>query len=209
MPNFVWLPGAARYYDRDIHRFVSFAQVDEWIGQSIAVTENKADALSSMIGEGQINVPDWQGQMREQIKLETVRQYLAGKGGIDQMTQADWGSIGGMCADQYRYLDGFAQEIAAGTLTEGQIRARSAMYIRSSREAYERAKERTLAGKGIEEERWVLGIAEHCEDCVNFSLQGWQPLGAFPYPGEGETICLTNCQCHKVYRTATGQTFGE
>jgi hypothetical protein len=31
----------------------------------------------------------------------------------------DWGSIGGMVADQYRYLDKFAQQIADGKLSEG------------------------------------------------------------------------------------------
>lgn len=208
MPEFIWLPGAARYYNQDTHRFASFAQVNEWIGQSIAVTEDKTEALTSMLADNRVNVPDWQSQMREQIKRETIRQYLAGRGGIDQMTQADWGSIGGMCADQYRYLDDFAREIAAGNLTEGQIRARSAMYIRSAREAYERAKLRAFAGKGIVEERWLLGIAEHCVDCIDFSSLGWQPLGTFPVPGQGATVCLTNCQCHKIYRNAAGQVFG-
>jgi len=49
---------------------------------------------------------------------------------------------------------------------EAQIAARSRMYMRSSREAFERAKARAV---------------------------GVPPLPA--YPGDGSTRCLTNCAC--------------
>ena len=65
-----------------------------------------------------IDVRMWQTEMRSQIKQSYIDKYIAGRGGIEQMTQADWGSIGGMTADQYRYLDKFADEVAGGKLSE-------------------------------------------------------------------------------------------
>jgi len=52
----------------------------------------------------------------------------------------------------------------------------------------------------MNEEAWELGTAEHCGDCVAFASEGWQPLGTFPFPGDGSTQCMTNCQCSKIYR---------
>lgn len=122
------------------------------------------------------------------------------------MTPADWGSTGGIIADQYRYLGGFAREVAAGTLTEAQVAARSRMYINSGREAFERAKGRTE--EEADEAAWTLTPAEHCPDCLDLAALGWQPREPWPFavrgataiPGSGATQCKTNCKCVIDYR---------
>lgn len=146
--------------------------------------------------------------MRERIKRAYIEQYLVGRGGRDQMTPADWGSIGGMLAEQYRYLEGFAAEVEAGELSQRQINARARMYIRSSKEAYERGRRRWLLSLDERDKptevRWILQPAEHCPDCVAFASLRWIPLtdDAFGgcFPGSGCTQCLTNCQCFLDYR---------
>ncbi len=85
-------------------------------------------------------------------------------------------------------------------LPEEQIRARVGMYVNSAREGYERAHERNAKALGMTEEKWELGEAEHCDDCVAYAAQGWQPIGTFPNPGDGSTQCLTNCKCHVIYQ---------
>jgi len=146
--------------------------------------------------------------MREAIKDEYTQQYLLGRGGLSQMTQADWGSIGGMVADQYRYLGGFAREVAVGNLSEAQVAARSRMYINSGREAFERARGRTE--DEADEVAWTLNPAEHCPDCLDLAALGWQPREPWPFtvaggmaiPGSGATQCLTNCRCFLDYRVS-------
>ena len=113
---------------------------------SLGVTGAVVDVLAGYAAQGVLNAGDFGALFREEIKKEYIRQYLLGIGGRDQMTAADWGSIGGMLREQYRFLDGFLAEIAAGNLTEAQIMARARMYINSAREAYERAHGR-VAGK--------------------------------------------------------------
>jgi len=189
-----------------VGRIVPRFRVQSWANQSIDLSPVQSWATD--LAEGRLSVQSWQQQMRQEIKREYIRQYLAGKGGIDQMTARDWGSIGGAIADQYRYLDRFAQEIADGKLTEGQIRMRSGMYVNSAREAFERAKKRAAAEAQMDDVRWVLGIAEHCEDCVDLSNLGWRKSSPWPFkmgsrnafPGSGDTECLTNCRCHLEYR---------
>jgi hypothetical protein len=83
------------------------------------------------------------------------------------MTQADWGRLGAQLKQQYQYLRGFEQDLIDGRLSEAQAKARLQMYFNASRQAYEQG--RAYA-------------------------QGVPRLPA--YPGDGSTVCLSNCQCH-------------
>lgn len=149
---------------------------------------------------------EFETMMRERIKRAYIEQYLVGRGGRAKMTQVDWGSIGGMLAEQYRYLDGFAAEVAAGVLSAKQISARSRMYVRSSKEAYERGRRRWLLSLDDKpaEVRWILQPAEHCPDCLALAALRWILISddAFDgcFPGSGCTQCLTNCACFLDYR---------
>jgi hypothetical protein len=205
MPEWVYDLRSARYRDLETGRYVSSVQVRKWADEAIDASAEGARGLASLLATDRLALGDWQGMMREGIKEQYVAQYIAGRGGIEQMTQTDWGSVGGMLREQYRYLDGFAREVAAGNLTEGQIAARSRMYFNSSREAYERAQERTRIVAGFDEVLWVVDSgAENCKDCLDFAAMGWQPVQADPFhgakPGSGDTRCLTNCRCRLDYR---------
>ena len=113
-----------------------------------------------------------------------------------------------MLADQYRYLDGFAAEIAEGKLSEAQIARRSEMYMNSSREAYERGQKRAMEIAGLQEVIWIKTAKESCPDCIELSRLGWQKAEPWPFrvggvnalPGSGATQCLTNCRCYLDWR---------
>jgi len=109
--------------------------------------------------------------LRQEIKEETIRQYMLGRGGRSMMTQTDWGSVGGMLTEQFRYLE---KNVIPNleTMTEGQIRARMGMYANSGREAFFRGQARA---------------------------RGFEP-NELPYqPADGNTICLTRCNCDWNY----------
>lgn len=104
--------------------------------------------------------------MRQEIKDEYIRQYILGRGGREQMTSADWGSIGGDLAFQYRKLDEFTAQIEEGLISEAQAVARARMYTNSARQAFEKA---DIRARGLPE---------------------------LPqYPADGNQICLSNCNC--------------
>lgn len=170
MPTWTWYGEPIYRYRDERGRFVGQAQVQGWADIGREASLSGLDALAERLSERAISVEEWQTEMRDRIKREALRQYLIGRGGVQQMTSQDYGSLGGVIADQYRYLDGFAREIADGLLSERQIVARSRMYLRSTREAFERAMARTRG------------------------------LPAMPaYPGDASTACYTNCQCHWDY----------
>lgn len=142
---------------------------------------------------------------QQELKEEYIRQYVLGRGGLGQMAQADWGRLGSMLKEQYKYLNGFEQAIADGTLSEAQIAARGRMYTNSAREAFEKARSRVAEKAGQDEILWVVDTSkENCEDCLANQAMGWQLVEDNPYggcvPGSGCTQCLTNCGCSLQYR---------
>lgn len=196
-----WLDGVKKFWNTVTGFFRGRREVEQDAETLIAANTVANEAAIELASTGALDPDAFRAQMREEIKDAYIDQYILGIGGRDQMTAADWGSVGGMIADQYRYLDGFIDEIRAGTLTEEQIRARAGMYINSSREAFERATQRNAQELKLTEMAWTLGEAEHCPDCLDLAAMGWVPMGTITqYPGGGQTQCLTNCQCHIAYR---------
>ena len=180
-----WNTSSHRYHDSATGRFMGKAEVLGYVQDSLdtartapastltgGVNSAGTDLLSNLVSNGMMNPRDWHEMMREEIKREYIREYLLGRGGLGSMTSKDWGSIGGMLADQYRYLKDFAKLVSEGALSEGQIRARAAMYMNSAREGFERGQARSY------------GV----------------PDGALPaHPGDGQTQCLTNCACNWLF----------
>lgn len=158
---------------------------------SLQASTDKVDLLAARVADGLITADAWHKEMRDELKGEYIRQYLLGRGGRNQMTQVDWGSVGGSLAEQYRWLNRFADQVAGGNLTEGQIKVRSladlagivgerpfqdvrraAMYVNSAREAFFRAQSRA---------------------------RGFEPSDLPYMPADGATICLTRCNCSWDY----------
>ena len=170
MPQWTWYGDPIYAYRNNRGQFASQREIWSWADASIASTADTTSFMTVGLADHSIPVNLWQATMRTQIKNETFRQYMAGLGGRSALTQQDYGSIGGMLSEQYRHLDAFAAKIAAGEYSDKQITAISRMYIRSAREAFERA-----AGRS----------------------RGIPQMPA--YPGDGSTICKTNCGCHWRY----------
>jgi hypothetical protein len=158
--------------------------------------------LAQRLADGVIDMKQWEAGMREVIKDTYSTGYMLGRGGKLQMTQADWGSVGGQLKNQYRYLNGFYEAVAAGDLTPAQIGARAELYINSATQSIERGRARGLGAPelpawpadgsseclascrcfwSIEETdtewlaTWTLTPAEHCPTCLE-RAQIWNPL---------------------------------
>lgn len=171
MPEWKWYGHPVYRYRDEKGRFTAFATVREYGDQSRAATI--ARVREAALAE--TPPAAFEKLMREQLKAEVIRQYLLGRGGLDSLTKADYGAMGGVIADQYRYLDDFMARIEAGKYSAKQIANIAEMYINSTREAFERARARA---------------------------RGLPPMPA--YPGDGNSKCLTNCRCYWDYNWTKG-----
>jgi hypothetical protein len=201
MAGWTWVEKVGKYRDSAGH-FLARDQVLALANESIAASDTAIGPLAQIAAGGGLSPADFNLLVRAELKQEYLRQYMLGIGGRSRMTPADWGRCGSMLKEQYKYLGDFAKELADGKLSEAQIRARLSMYVNSSRTAYERAHSINAQALGMDEEAWLLGDAEHCDDCMALNAEGWQPIGHFPEPGAGATQCLTNCACFVDYRNS-------
>jgi len=176
MPNFAWYGPPVYRYRNEKGQFISTQTVWNYQNAGLSAAADKVTYLAEQLGSNAISLPDWQRAMRAEIKRSIGQQYTLGLGGNGNLTSSDYGSMGGIAADQYHYLDNFAARIANEEYSEKQIAAISRMYANSTREAFERAGAR------------IRGIPE---------------LPA--YPGDGSTICKTNCKCHWSHHYRNGR----
>jgi hypothetical protein len=132
----------------------------------VAAQKAKMVALTGQVTAGDIGMLRWQKEMRDVLRTSFIDQYVMAKGGRGNMTPSDWGKIGRMLQGQEKYLRNFAADIYAGDVSKAQAAVRAAMYAGSSRQAFE-------AGKAAE-----LGMPDLPQ-----------------YPGDGGTVCKTNCAC--------------
>lgn len=163
----VWEQNTKRYRNTQTGQFVGNRQMVQLRDRFIDAQKDKMDNLATRLANKEIALRGWESGMRSQIRQTFIDQYVLGKGGRNRMTQADWGRVGRMARTQYEYASQFARDIADGKLSEAAIASRSKLYVESSSQAFERGQSASYGG---------------------FELPA--------YPGDGQTVCRSNCKCH-------------
>lgn len=207
--RYQWNPfagGTGRYRDRQSGRFIAEKAVRADIDTYIDNRNLNIERHSQDLVDGRINVTEWQGRMREEIKDMHRTGSTVARGGHKQMTQADWGWTGPQMKKQYAYLDNFADDIISGKQPmDGRMIQRSKLYGQAARGTHEDMKRRMSAQAGFDEERRLLGAADHCGCCLEQAGMGWQPIGTLLKIGA--CTCTTNCHCRFIFRKSnTGET---
>lgn len=165
----------------------------------------KAANLTRQLRDGDIPLSEWQRKMMDEIKDANINAASLAKGGYKQMGQADWGRVGNRVRNEYEFLRRFAQQIDEGEIPlDGRAINRSKQYVQGARQTYHRVERLEMQKRGFNQERNILGVAEHCPECVDLTTrgdEGWVPNGTLPEIGTRQ--CLGNCKCQIVYRRTT------
>lgn len=164
-PLWYWDDSVKRYRSPETGRFIGIDQMNGLRAEFMTVQKTRMEGVTTVYNAGTIDIFTYEKQVKDILRQTYIDNYVMGKGGRNMMTQADWGSVGGMLKEQYRYMNPFLEQIARGELSQAQINARLKMYINSASEAFWR------------------GFTSDI------------PLDLPAYPGDGSTACLVNCQC--------------
>ncbi|MCB0039470.1 MAG: hypothetical protein KDI56_02075 [Xanthomonadales bacterium] len=177
-PLWQYDPRSRRYRDLRTGRYIGPDDLRELRDRFADALKQETDRLAQRLFDREITIQVWTLEMRRLIKNSFIAQYAAAVGGTQNMTAADYGRIGAMLSSQntgqYWYLQRFAEAIAEGRLSEAQIRARAALYMGASVQAFERGKAASFGD-----------------------------LRLPALPGDGSTICLTNCRCEWLISETT------
>lgn len=174
-----------------------------------ATDEDEIDEILDILGDqpSPEEVKRWKKRFWLFLKWLYVALALVAAAGA--MTVGDWEAIQILLLAQLFYLDRFAQEVAAGTVSKAEAGRRMRMYVNSARSAFWTVLDRQMKDAGYTEEKWIaIGDENTCVPCNEAHGMGWQPIGTFAEPGSGvvlrdpTTECqgLSLCRCRKEYR---------
>lgn len=150
---------------------------------------------------GTVMLADWQIQMMAAVKAVHLVALAVAHGGWNQLDQSDFGWVGQRIREQYRFLADFANEVASGAQPlNGRLGVRITMYAGAARATHREAQRRLAARRAVDEERRVLGVADHCKTCLQQARLGWQPFGTLKRIGDSE--CRVNCRCTWAFRAS-------
>jgi hypothetical protein len=153
--------------------------------------------------QGQISIAQWQIGIAYELKDAHLAQAMFAVGGKANMTQANYGRVGGTLADEYRYLTNFANDILAGRVSEAQALARIRQYGNNTQQAYWREwKEATPKNELI---WWHTNPGDTCRPssggmgCLELEAGSpYKPEDLPTVPGAGATTCKGGCNCDLI-----------
>ncbi len=184
-------------------RAVPASAIKQAVSQAIEGWRKSMQSTTSAMLSGNVELGVWQAQMSQQLKQVHTAGMILGKGGIGQVTREDALWLEGEMRWQNERLQRFAIQVKRGdraAASELTVNGRVGMYADAGRGTYEAMKKVAHEDAGFDEERRVLGQAEHCPGCVEEAAKGWSPLGSLLEIGDAE--CIVNCKCHFEYRVS-------
>lgn len=187
-------------------RTVSSTIVRSELDRITAAASQRMKALAESLRAGNITLSAWQTAMMGEIKSVHLAAGAFERGGWQQMTRGDLGVIERIVGGEYEFLRNFASQIASGEQRlDGTLGTRAALYGQQGRHTFYEFGRATAVSRGFDEERSVLGQADHCTECEDEDAKSWQPIGEMvPI---GERICKSNCHCSVQWRNGeTGET---
>jgi hypothetical protein len=196
-PSYGWDAAAQRYRDLATGQYVSAADVQAVMQGRIDTAFERLSDMSKGLADGSVSLAEFQQAAMVELRRAYTQMAALGSGGWENVSNQTWGDIGSRLAAEYKYMAGFAQEIADGTLTEGQIEVRLNMYASGIWGGYYDSERNSMQEAGYTQEIRVLeGGAKHCIDCED-AAGHWSPINSLPDIGDSQ--CGSNCRCTFEY----------
>lgn len=188
-----WNPSLARYID-ERGRIVSQQTVARALDASLVQAHGRARGLAEQLRRGDLTLVEWERSMRVLVKDVHIFSVAGSVGGWGQLGPAEYGRIGRIVRDQYEHLYNFARDIASGKQRlDGTLANRATLYVEAGRTSAEQQQLVSDTDAGYDQERNVLGNADHCLECPALTRAGWVLLGTTPMPGRRQ--CGPRCKC--------------
>ena len=210
LPGYTWSAGPQRYRANATGRFVARRDVLGLLDGQVSSANARLGDLTTALHEGRIAPGVWADQMQNELRRLHSQNRALAVGGWDRMTQADWGAVGGRLRGDYARVQRLAQDIQNGAATLPQALNRVNGYIGNARVQFwegERSRRQPQPGM-VSISMRTLGVAEHCQSCVDYHERGWCVEGELPPPGV-DSECTTHCRCTMTWREVPAGEAGE
>jgi hypothetical protein len=188
-----------RWRDSVTGRYVSNDAVNAEMFRHSDATHSTLESLTRQLYAGDIPLAKWQIAVASELNDAHLAQAMFAVGGRANMGQAEFGRVGQTLREQYGFLNRFAEDIAAGRVSEARALNRIQMYGEACKQSY--WAEYAEKSDGLMD--WVLGAVDenNCDDCPrNAANSPYKKENLPSYPADGTTKCKTRCRCTLVRR---------
>lgn len=165
---------------------------------ALVALANQFRTYAQELMSGQSSLEEFRQQMAGEIETASWEAALLVYGPTIWLVPAIAQAVRQLIDRQLSYLDRLLNEIQTGKQKlDGSLLRRVMMYAGGGwAMLYEMVKRMAIAG-GYTNEENILGIADHCEGCLEETAKGRVPIGTLvPI---GERLCLSNCRCRIRY----------
>lgn len=192
---------SGRYRDDATGKYVGRDRILRLVDEEANRLGVRMKAHARLMTQGKIDLPEFQRRAADDLKLSHLRSTILGSGGRSQTTSAQFGAAGRELRRQYKFLNGFAQDLAAGKLTRAQAINRAGLYGASTRTAFHQAEKITRAREGFKLARRVLDPASrHCEKCLSYATgDRFLPIEQI-VPVGTRCTCQSRCRCSVIFK---------
>ena len=172
-----WSETLKAWVNRDTGQEIPLSVIETIIDSANGTVSDKLKeyARSFLIDATNLNARDtFVNHVMEELRSHFLRMFLLGRGGREHVeSPQEYNVLGDLISAQSEYLYKFALDIHNGTLSEPQILARAQAYAHAGRQAYAYALTQVQTNGAV---------------ARDFMLPA--------FPGDGSTVCLTNCRCN-------------
>lgn len=176
------------------------AEIRASVEHIVSAAEDSLMVLTKRRLTGEIDTLAWRSAVQAELRSAHMAATALAHGGLGNLTAAERGWAGSRLRSEYSHLASFGLDLATGDLSDAQVLARAQLYAHSVYGTHEEARRRVAKGQGFDQERNILGAAQHCTQCPGMTAKGWVPMGTLPAPGS--RACLGRCRCRLEYRVA-------
>lgn len=192
--------------NRRLGNLVPEARVRRMMERRVAAVKTELGGITDDLLKNKISPRQWQNRCLNRLSNAHLQARQMAIGGGRQMTELHFHETSELLRQDKSWLTQFGNEIADGRLTEARIQQRIGYYGEANiRNGYARGRTLVAMAAGYQEERWQLGIADHCEGCLYQASRGWVQIGTLPDLGTQD--CLNNCKCHKEQRVSAEEKY--
>lgn len=198
MADYTWSPDTGRYRSVQTGRYVAEATIRADVERVIAAGQQRIAALTARLVAGDLAPVLWRAQMAATLSSAHLTAASLAHGGWGQLDGGTQLWTARRLRSELQYLADFTREMEAGALSPAQIGARAAQYGESPYTTYQERRRADAGDRGHDQERNLLGAAQHCDGCAGATSQGWVPLGTLaPIGGRP---CRSRCRCRIATR---------
>ena len=157
---------AKRYRSGQTGRFIGKKVVVQLRDDVVSAAAKDARQLAERAARGEVTAEELRAGLRLAVRNAQAAEYIFGRGGVNAMTNADFGRLGSTLRTAYARLEPLILDATTGRASEAQAANRAQMAVDGGVKAFEQGQAST----------W--GVA------------GQLPL----YPGDN-CLGMTNCRC--------------